>query len=153
MATLETFVVHIYADLQQLPWRVIFGNPAYGRNWLSQHVLKVAPPLRHFFCPYRHFIDLFPLFSLYGIFGTFFSFSFFFLKNKMTKKYHVMCHAPQVTCHVSHVICLVSNVTCHMSHVTCHLSLTPRSTTTYLPLLTPQSSRVKGGQDPKISNP
>ena len=47
--TLGTFVVPIEADLQQLPWRVISGNPAYGRNWLSQHVLKVAPPFRHFF--------------------------------------------------------------------------------------------------------
>ena len=33
--TLETFVVPIEADLQQLPCRVIFGNPAYGWNWLS----------------------------------------------------------------------------------------------------------------------
>ena len=90
------------------------GN--FWQSWLSQHVLKVAPAFRHFFGPYRHFIDFSPLFSLYGIFGTF----FFFLKNKMTKKYHVMCHTPQVTCHMSYVLCQMSHVTCHISPATCH---------------------------------
>ena len=47
--TLWTFVVPIEADIKQLPWRVIFGNPAYGKNWLSQYVLKVAPLLYTFF--------------------------------------------------------------------------------------------------------
>ena len=132
--TLGKFVVHIEADLQLWPCRVIFGNPAYGRNWLSQHFPKLAPHFRHFFV------------ALIGTFNTSppLVCTFWFLKIKIKKKSNVMCDAPWVTCHMS---C----VKCHMSHVTCHLSLTPRATTTYFPLITPQSSAVKGGQDSKIS--
>ena len=138
-----TFVVPIEAGLQQLLCRVIFNNPAYGRNWLSQHLPKIAPRLDTFSCPYRNFWYFLCHLILHFLAFVKTFFFFYFWKNKMKKKSDVMRHVSQVTCHMS-------GFKCHMSHVICHLSQTPRVTTSYLPLLTPQSSAVKGGQDSEM---
>ena len=122
-----------------------FMQPSIPDN-LKLMCQKYQPFLKTLCCPFSHFIDF-----LKTLFCTFcFLLVPFFLKEQNEEK--IVCHVSCVPSHMSRVTCHMSCVKFYMSHVTCHLSITIRTTTTYLPLLTPKSLVVKGGQDPKISH-